>query len=165
MSLTTSKVNPVIKIRAACLSDADSIAFLLKDAFEEYRQMYTPAALEATTPRGDQIRERLNEGPIWIAVQDSVIVGSVSGVPMEDSFYIRSMAVSPAARNLGVARKLLQHVETYAVQKGFKALSLCTTPFLSGAIHLYERSGFHFVRQVQPDLFGTPLLKMIKRIN
>ncbi len=155
----------VIQIRTAGPEDADCIASVLRRAFTEFLQLYTTKAFEETTPTAVQIRNRFAAGPVWVAVHGSMIVGTVSGLPMEDSFYIRSMAVSPTARKFGIARRLLQALEAYAIQNGFTILSLCTTPFLVDAIHLYEKNGFHFVRDGMSDLFGTPLLKMIKRID
>jgi ribosomal protein S18 acetylase RimI-like enzyme len=153
-----------IQIRAAAPENADAVASLLKTAFEEFKHLYTPRGFEATTPPPDQIRKRLDEGPVWIAVQDEVIVGTVSGIAMNELFYIRGMGVDPAARKLGVGQALLQHAENYAIQNGFKAIWLSTTPFLAGAIRLYQLSGFYFTGE-NDDLFGTPLLKMIKRIR
>ncbi len=149
-------------IRIAQPDDASSIASVLKNSFEEYRPLYTPDAFEATIPTSGEIRARMNEGPVWVAVQEYEIVGTVSVVPRKDELYIRGMAVDPAARKLGIAQRLLEYVERYAAGNGYKTLTLCTTPFLHGAIQLYEKCGFRFIKEIQRDLFGTPLLTMIK---
>jgi hypothetical protein len=36
-----------------------------------------PAAFQATTPTADQIRSRLDEGPIWVAEQAGAVVGTI----------------------------------------------------------------------------------------
>lgn len=145
--------------------DASSIASTLHRAFLEYEPLYTPEAFAATISSPDQIRPRLNEGPSWVALQDGVVVGTVSVASKGDALYIRSMAVDPATRGSGIGRELLKRVEEYAARRGFKRLYLSTTPFLSGAIRLYERCGFVRNDDGLDDLFGTPLFMMEKNLS
>jgi ribosomal protein S18 acetylase RimI-like enzyme len=42
---------------------------------------------------------------------------------------------------------------------------LSTTPFLIGAISLYERAGFRRTGEGPHDLFGTPLFSMEKVLH
>jgi hypothetical protein len=44
-------------------------------------------------------------------------------------------------------------------------LLLSTTPFLSEAIKLYERSGFRRSTEGPRELFGTPLFTMEKQLK
>ena len=152
------------EIRLATTGDAPAIHELLHESFIEYRRLYTAEAFAATTPESEQIRERLNEGPIWIAIRDRVMAGTVSVVEREDSIYIRGMAVLPKARGLNVGQALLEHVEAFAVGRGYKRLFLSTTPFLFRAIRLYEQFGFARIDEGPHDLFGTPLFTMEKLI-
>jgi ribosomal protein S18 acetylase RimI-like enzyme len=137
----------------------------LHRSFVEYESAYTKEAFAATISTPEQLRERMNEGPVWVAVQSGIIVGTVSGVAKGEALYIRGMAVDPAARGGGVGRALLRRAEEFAVQSGFKSLLLSTTPFLSGAIRLYENFGFHRSRLEPHDLFGTPLFTMVKNLG
>jgi ribosomal protein S18 acetylase RimI-like enzyme len=52
---------------------------------------------------------------------------------------------------------LLAQVEMFARRHGDRRLTLSTTPFLTGAIQLYERAGFRRVEEGPDDLRGTPL--------
>ena len=79
--------------------------------------------------------------------------------------YVRGMAVLPTARGDGIARMLLEHVESYAVAHRFKSLFLSTTPFLDSAIALYERFGFMRNGDGPHDLYGTPLFTMRKQLS
>jgi len=90
------------------------------------------------------------------------MVGTISAVPKKEALYVRSMAVDPAARGFGIGRNLLEHAERFAVGNRFKLLLLSTTPFLTQAIQLYERFGFHRSDEGPQDLFGTPLFTMVK---
>lgn len=108
---------------------------------------------------------RLNEGPVWIALENQAVVGTVSAISKGDGLYIRGMAVDPSARGKGIGQKLLACAEVYAVQNGFKRLLLSTTPFLTRAIQLYEQNGFCRIGDGPADLFGTPLFTMMKSLE
>ena len=149
-------------IRRASAADAPTIAGVLAAAFAEYAPLYTPDGLAATTPPADLIRARLEEGPIWVAVQEDAIVGTVGAVRRGEALYVRSMAVLPTARGNRIGEALLYEVEAFARAAGAISLLLSTTPFLARAIRLYEQWGFGFTDTGPHDLFGTPLLTMVK---
>lgn len=107
----------------------------------------------------------MNEGPVWIALQDGIITGTVAAIPKGEALYIRGMAVDPTVRGSGTGRALLDCAEEFAMQGGFKALRLSTTPFLSSAIRLYERYGFRRSDDGPHDLFGTTLFTMVKPLR
>jgi putative acetyltransferase len=156
---------PGVRIREALPADADSIASVLEAAFLEFRPLYTPEGFSATTPTADEIRSRFAEGPIWVVELDGLIVGTVSVLVRGEGLYIRSMAVRPEARGRGIAVLLLETVERAARAERCSRLFLSTTPFLSAAIHLYERAGFRRTGDGPHDLFGTPLVTMAKRLG
>ena len=56
-----------VQIRLATPDDLTSLACLLHDSFVEYRSLYTQEGFAATTPSNDQLLQRMNEGPVWIA--------------------------------------------------------------------------------------------------
>ena len=152
-----------VYIERAIPSDAGSIAGLLPGAFLEFKSLYTPAGFQATTPSAAEIIDRLAEGPTWIAKDGEIVVGTVSAIPQGDEVYIRSMAILPAQRGQGTASQLLTIVHAYAVSCGARRLVLSTTPFLSAAIRLYERTGFRRLPG-ELDLHGTPLFVMVKEL-
>ena len=126
-----------IRIRTAVAGDAEWVALVLYESFVEHISSYTGEAFAATTPASDQVRRRIDEGLVWVAVQEDVIVGTVSAAPRGESVYIQSMGVIPAARGQRVGEMLLKEVESFASARGYKRLFLRTTPFLSCAIRLY----------------------------
>lgn len=155
---------PGLLIRRANIDEAPAVASILHQAFSDYEHLYTPAAFAATTPTSNQIQKRWREGPIWVAVQNGDLVGTVAAAPKRKGLYIRSMAVLPRARGQGIAEQLLGVIESYAVADQHRCLFLSTTPFLTSAIHLYERFGFRQNDEGPHDLLGTPLFTMIKRL-
>jgi len=154
-----------ILIRNAVMDEAAAIAAVLYQAFVEFEPYYTPAAFAATTPTSDQIQKRWSEGPVWVVAEESQLVGTVSAVTKAEGLYIRSMAVLPSHRGQGIGRILLEAVEHLAIAQGFQRMFLSTTPFLTGAIRLYEQFGFQRNNDGPHELFGTPLFTMIKLLE
>jgi GNAT superfamily N-acetyltransferase len=152
-----------VRIRVAVSEDASSIASVLHESFIEYEPLYTQEGFNATTPVTAQVKKRIEEGPVWVALDsDAAIVGTVSVVPKGESLYVRGMAIVPAARGRRIGESLLRQVEDFAAERGFKRLLLSTTPFLERAIQLYEHYGFKRSSGGPDDLFGTPLFTMEK---
>ncbi len=155
-----------VEIRRAALEDVPAAVSVLLSAFAEYEPLYTPGGFAATTPTSAQIRARFDEGPIWIALLDGEAVGTVAAVLRDEAtLYVRSMAVLPAARGHNIGGTLLGEVERFAAEHGCRRLLLSTTPFLAGAIRLYEREGFKRVADGPSELFGTPLFAMVKSLR
>src|SRR6202040_198743 len=154
-----------IQIRLAVRSDASSISSLLSESFMEYKSLYTDRGFAATTPTSEQIVDRMDEGPVWVALHKDRIVGTVSVVPQGEALYIRGMAVLPAARGRRIGGLLLSHIEQFAAVNEHQRLFLSTTPFLTQAIRLYERFGFRRSDEGPHDLFGTPLFTMTKTLD
>ena len=153
------------EVRLADRNDAPEISRVLREAFEEFKPLYTPAGFTATTPTSEEILIRLTEGPVWIASQKGVIVGTAAAVNKGDSLYVRGMAVLPAARGQRIGELLLGRIERFALDQRCKRLFLSTTPFLHRAIRLYEYFGFRRTYEGPTELFGTPLFTMTKELE
>jgi GNAT superfamily N-acetyltransferase len=153
------------EIRRAQYEDADAIAQVLLAAFIEYKPLYTVQGYAATTPGPEEIRNRIKDGPIWLAIGECEVLGTTSAILKGDSLYLRGMAVLPTARGQGMGDLLLKRAEDYALGHHCKRLVLSTTPFLSRAIRLYERFGFLKTDEGPHDLFGTPLFTMAKSLE
>lgn len=153
-----------IQIRRATRRDASAIAQVLHTAFMEYERYYTHEAFAATTPSAEFLSQRMNEGPIWVALQGERIVGTVSTVLKGQACYLRSMAIVSTARGQRIGARLLDQVEQFAREQGADHLYLSTTPFLERAIRLYERCGFRRSEEGPLTLFGTPLFTMVKTL-
>lgn len=152
-----------MKIQIASTSDAPKIETLLSESFAEFKSSYTEKAFDATAIKLDEILKRMDEGPLWIAVQGDKIIGTVAAVLKNDSLYIRGMAVHPHARGKGAGEMLLKEVEKYAAAQKINRLYLGTTDYLKSAIRLYERRGFK--AQGLEDFYGMRLLIMEKFLN
>jgi ribosomal protein S18 acetylase RimI-like enzyme len=154
-----------MRVRLAIQTDMPAVASLLSRSFLEYETSYTEKAFAATISTIGELRDRLSEGPVWVAVDGETIVGTVSGVPDGNALYIRSLAVSPGNRGQGLGKTLLDQAEDYAYEKGYTRLVLSTTPFLTSAIRLYERCGFRRSNEGPTDRLGTPIFTMTKQLG
>lgn len=163
--LMNMDTNSAIEIRLALIKDIDAIAFVLRQAFIAYELDYPPAAFAATTPTADQIRERWEEGPVWVTVQNELVVGTMAAVAKDSGLYVRSMAVLPASRGQGIGRMLLQTAEDFAIHHRHSRIFLSTTPYLKEAIRLYEHFGFQIINEGPHDLFDLPLFTMAKQLH
>jgi GNAT superfamily N-acetyltransferase len=154
-----------VKLRGAVPEDAPAIASLLYASFVEFRPLYTPEGFEATAITTEEVLGRMSEGPVWLAVREDSLLGTVAAVARGPVLYVRGMAVLPSMRGRGIGEALLKAVEAFAMEHGHTTLLLTTTPFLDSAIRLYERSGFSRTAGGETDLFGTPLFSMEKKLH
>ena len=164
MSGTESK-RQTLEIRLAIMDDAPSISRVLLQSFIEYKSEYTPDGFAATTPTVEQIKHRLTEGPVWVALLEGTVVATVSAVLQGKSLYVRGMAALPSARGHRIGKLLMDSVQDFASARGCKRLFLSTTPFLSRAITLYERLVFIRTAEGPHDLFGTALFTMERTLD
>lgn len=153
-----------VRIRRGVTEDARAIASVLYESFAEYESLYTPEGFAVTVSTPEQVLARLRGEPVWVALKDEVIVGTVGATPKGEALYVRSMAVVPRGRGARIGRELMKHVEEYAIERGFKRMFLSTTPFLTRAIKLYEQCGFSRSPEGPHDLAGTPLFTMVKNL-
>jgi len=147
------------------MEEAAAISEVLLQSFIEYKSDYTPEGFAATTPTVAQIKHRLTEGPVWVALLEGNLVATVSAVANGESLYVRGMAALPAARGYRIGELLMDLVEQFASSQECKRLFLRTTPFLNRAIALYERLGFVRTNEGPHDLHGTPLFTMEKMLE
>jgi GNAT superfamily N-acetyltransferase len=106
-----------VPIRRANTVDAEAVAHLLLDSFRAVERFYTRAGYAATTPDASAVRERLKEGPAWVAEESGFAVGTVSAVLRDLDLYIRSMAVMPTARGHQLGHHLFAEALNLAVEQ------------------------------------------------
>lgn len=158
-------ISESLHLRRATLADTSTIAQILLTAFESFRPLYTEGGFSATTPTAETIAQRFDEGPIWLALIGDEALGTVAGVMRGNRLYVRSMAVLPSSRGLGVGSALLHEIEKHAAAQNVRSLYLSTTPFLYDAIRLYEHFGFRRTEEGPRELFGTPLFTMERLLS
>jgi ribosomal protein S18 acetylase RimI-like enzyme len=156
---------PDATVRLATLADAADISRVLFEAFSEIREHYTGEAFDVVTPKPEEIEQRFEEGPIWVAELAGEIIGTVSLTTEPEGLYVRSMAVSPKAQGQGIGRSLLDALHAEAEGRRIGRIFLYTLPFQQGARAMYEKYGYKWVRDTPAEeWYGVPGLEMEKML-
>jgi DNA-binding MarR family transcriptional regulator/N-acetylglutamate synthase-like GNAT family acetyltransferase len=95
----------------------------------------------------------------WIAERHGSIVGCVFLVrASEQVAKLRLLYVEPAARGLGIGRKLVSLCIEGAKERGYRKLALWTNDVLVSARRIYEAAGFRLVAAERHRSFGKDLV-------
>jgi GNAT superfamily N-acetyltransferase len=95
----------------------------------------------------------------WIAERDGQRVGCVLCVARDDcTAQLRNLLVDPAARGLGLGRRLVDECVTFARDAGYQKMVLWTNDPLVSAIRIYLAAGFRLVREEPHHSFGADLV-------
>lgn len=96
----------------------------------------------------------------WIADIAGVMVGSIFLVRGDDpgSAKLRLLYVEPDARGVGIGRSLVETCIRRAQELGYERLDLWTNTVLTGARHIYERTGFQLIGEMEHRSFGHDLV-------
>ena len=68
-------------ISRATRQDIPDIAWLLASSFASFESQYTPAAFNTTIVGTAGLQDRWDEGPVWVARQADVLLGTVAAIP------------------------------------------------------------------------------------
>ena len=131
-----------LSIRPAGAGEAHVLAATIVAAFEQYRGRLEPesGALRETVA---SIAAELREGSrALVAARDGAVAGCVMIKPVERDVYFGRLSVLPAARGLGVARRLIVAVEADARARGAEGVRLSVRVALPDNQRLFASLGY-----------------------
>ena len=149
-----------IVVREAEDDDLDRVVGVLRAANVEFETLLSPAFYRAYLANVLDVRSRLDESQLFVASEGDRIVGAITLYPdaskegwgwPSDWTGIRTVAVEPSARGLGIGRRLVQHCLERSRALGANAVCLHTALFQAAAIVMYERVGFRRAREFDRD--------------
>jgi ribosomal protein S18 acetylase RimI-like enzyme len=161
---------PTIVVREAEEHDLAHVLEVLRAANAEFEAVLPPAFYRAYLANVLDVRSRLGESQLFIAEQSTGggIVGAITlypdasrqgwGWPSQWAG-IRTVAVEPSARRLGVGRRLTEACIERAGLLGVPTACLHTAPFMQAAIRMYETLGFRRAPEWDGDagvMVGSP---------
>jgi N-acetylglutamate synthase-like GNAT family acetyltransferase len=153
-------------VRKASVADSDGILECLLEAFEPYRERYTPEAFADTVLTPETLEQRLSTMSIFVATSmDGQIIGTIACNQLDTrEGHIRGMAVRNAWHGGGAAQRLLETAENELQARGCQRISLDTTEPLQRAVSFYLKNGFKPTGTVSP-FFGMPIYEYIKELT
>lgn len=130
-----------MEMKLAKVSDAPIIHELMMKAFDEYKNEIPPSsALNETV---QSITDALNNGEqSLIGFIDNVPVAMVRFLFKEEGLYFFRLSVIPEKQGQGIAKKLLQTLEKYAIQNRIPAIFCKVRMNVQRNIQLYESLGY-----------------------
>lgn len=150
-------------LRTAKVGDAGSLAATITAGFAQYRGRLVPESA-AFNETAEAIRAQLADGTgAIIAEQDEQAVGCVMIRPVEGDLYFGRLAVIPAARGRGVARRLIGAVEAEAARRGLAGVRMSVRVVLTENQRFFSALGYvETAREAHPGFDYPTSIKMRK---
>lgn len=118
----------------------------MDEAYAIVREYYEAVGVMLRDDPESFARDYFRDGSgVWLAYEGGNVVGCIALRPLpqlERAGEIKRMYVKPEGRGQGIAERLLEALEEYAVEAGYRTLYLDTKDDLTTAIRFYRRHGY-----------------------
>jgi GNAT superfamily N-acetyltransferase len=128
-----------VKVHRASADEVDA-------AYAIVSEYYEAVSVHVRDDRAAFEQEYFADGSgIWLATVDGSVVGCIGLhrlANLKDGAEIKRLYVRPEHRGQGIAETLLEALEAYADEHGYRALYLDSKSDLLTAIRFYQRHGY-----------------------
>lgn len=158
-------MSDTLVLRAAVRTEAAEIAATIAAAFEQYRSKLIPES-GAFGETAEAIASELAKGAgAIVAERNGEMVGCVMIHEMEGDLYFGRLAVLPAARGTGLARRLIDAVEAEARRRDLPGIRLGVRVVLTDNQRLFQSLGYREIsREAHPGFDHPTSINMRKSL-
>lgn len=159
-------MSDTLVLRAGTPADAPAIAATIAAAFVQYRGKLVPeSGAFGETP--ERIAAELAKGSgAIIAERHGEILGCVVTNLLDGDLYFGRLAVLPAARGLGLAKRLIAAVEEEARRRGLPGVRLGVRIALPDNQRLFQSLGYREIsREAHPGFDHPTSINMRKALQ
>jgi len=159
-------MSDTLALRAATVADASAIAATIAAAFTQYRGKLVPES-SAFRETPEAIVEQLANGAgAIVAERNGTMLGCVMTELLEGDLYFGRLAVLPAARGLGLAKRLIAAVEDDARRRGLPGVRLGVRIALPENQRLFSSLGYREIsREAHPGFDHPTSINMRKPLR
>lgn len=131
--------------------DMEQCRGLWRELTEWHREIYQDPNIGGAHPEDYFDKQLAKVGPdnLWVAVQDSSVVGLVGLMTLNDELEIEPLIVSKTHRGKGVGKSLIATVIAEARDKGLRYLNVSPVARNTNAIQFLYEQGFRNLGHVQ----------------
>lgn len=139
-----------VLIRPIASGDNAAMALIIRNSLEEFNANRPGTVyFDASTDHLFELFQTEKNSSYFVAEKDGVLLGGAgiyptNGLPAHTCELVK-MYLSPAARGLGLGKKMIAKCLQTAADAGFGAVYLETMPELKQAVTVYQKFGFHFL--------------------
>ena len=152
-------------LRPATAADAPALAATIAAAFAQYRGRLVPES-SAFRETSDAVARQLAGGSgAIVAERNGEMIGGVMTELLDGDLYFGRLAVLPAARGIGLARRLIDAVEADARARGLPGVRLGVRIALPANQKLFNSMGYvEISREAHPGFDHPTSINMRKAL-
>ena len=115
------------------------------------------------------ITEQIENGFLYFLIKNSnQHIGYIGVLPEESQLFLSKLYIITSERGKGYGRKAIEYLETLAIEKDVKKISLTVNRNNSGTVEMYKKLGFVNLGSSVKDIgngFVMDDYEMVKKIN
>jgi len=137
-------MTPSLTIRKYQPRDREQCRGLWGELTEWHREIYEDSRIGGEHPEDyfDKHLSKVGPDNLWVAVEDSLIVGLVGLMVVDEETEIEPLIVSKAHRRKGIGKQLIERVIDEARSRGVRLLNIKPVARNAQTIRFLHRQGF-----------------------